>query len=102
MVCCKAFPRRQVLVCEADLDLATNPTVAKSRQLVVFLIQVFQLIGQVIDAGTVACSIEGTDLVQRIHMVLMQSSTGSNPKDEHFHHRGIGSVVSRQPCAVGS
>ena len=64
MVCCKAFPRRQVHVCEADLDLATNLAVAMSGQLVVFRIQVFQLIGQVIDAGTVACPIEGTDLGQ--------------------------------------
>ena len=70
------LPRRQVHIGEADLDLAAYffrlVAVPNGGQVVVVRVEVFQLVGQVINAGDVAGLIERADLGQRIRVVRTQ------------------------------
>ena len=70
------LPRGQVHIGEADLDLAAYffrlVAVPNGGQVVVVRVEVFQLVGQVINAGDVAGLIERADLGQRIRVVRTQ------------------------------
>ncbi|OIQ77869.1 hypothetical protein GALL_404350 [mine drainage metagenome] len=66
------LPRWQIHVCQTDLDLAADLVVANGGQVVVIRIKVFQLVGQVIDAGDCAGLVEGADLGQRVRVVRTQ------------------------------